>query len=118
MFDRVHNLETRSVDPSDTLWNVAINQPIKSLKGVLILFKDPTVKNPQRFYNPHVVKTSIKVEGKPKQLYSQVSTMARSEQVFERQRYRKRSSDSQRFKFDRHRNGQLLQGQVLLVAQF
>ena len=34
MFDRVHNLETRSVDKVDTLWNVTINEPIKSLKDV------------------------------------------------------------------------------------
>ena len=45
MFDRVHNLETHSVDKPDTLWNVTINQPIKSLKGELILFKDPSVKS-------------------------------------------------------------------------
>ena len=30
---------------TDTLWNITINQPIKSFKGILILFKDPLVKN-------------------------------------------------------------------------
>ena len=59
MFDHVHNLEMRSVDKSDMLWNIGINQAIKSLKGVLILFEDPSVKNLQRFYNPHVTKTSV-----------------------------------------------------------
>ena len=71
MFDRVHNLKTCLVNKSDTLWNISINQPIKSLKGILILFKDPSVKNLQRLYNPYVTKTSVTVEGKPNQLYSQ-----------------------------------------------
>ena len=55
MFDRVRHLETCLVNKSDTLWNVAINQPIRSLKhvkGVLIFSRDPTIKNLQRFYNP------------------------------------------------------------------
>ena len=71
LFDRIHLLESRSVNKSDTIWNIPVNQPIKSLKGILFLFKDPSVKSPQRFYNPKVDKTSIVVEGKPNQLYSQ-----------------------------------------------
>ena len=69
MFDCVHNLEMHLVDKSDMLWNIGINQPIKSFKGILILFKDPSVKNLQRFYDPHVTKTSVMIEGKPNQLY-------------------------------------------------
>ena len=70
-FDRIHTHEVRSVNKSDTLWNVHINQPIRSLKGILMLWKRPSVKNPQQFYNPKISKTTITVEGRPNQLYAQ-----------------------------------------------
>ena len=35
------------------------------------MFRDPTTKNLQQFYNPHVTKMSVTVKGKPNQLYSQ-----------------------------------------------
>ena len=70
-FDRIHTHEVRQVNKSETLWNVQINQPIKSLKGVLMLWKSPGTKNPQRFYNPKITKTTVTVEGRPNQLYAQ-----------------------------------------------
>ena len=36
-FDRIHTHEVRQVNKMDTLWNIQVNQPIKSLKGILIL---------------------------------------------------------------------------------
>ena len=70
LFDRIHMFEHRHVNKNDTLWNVSIAQPIRSLRGILFLWKDPSVKNPQRFYNPRVKKTMITVDGMPNQLYS------------------------------------------------
>ena len=35
-FDRTHTHEVRQVNKMDTLWNVQVNQTIKSLKGILI----------------------------------------------------------------------------------
>ena len=45
MFDRIRHLETCLVDKSDTLWYIAINQLIRSLKGILFLFRDPIIKS-------------------------------------------------------------------------
>ena len=52
---------------------LVINEPCKSLKGILVLFEEekPYKRDTNKFYNPKVKKVSIIIECKPSQLYSQ-----------------------------------------------
>ena len=55
------------------MWNWAFNIPCKSLKGILVLFKEEQsyTRDTSKFYNPRIQKVSVIVEGKPNQLYAQ-----------------------------------------------
>ena len=57
----------------DTTWNWSFNTPCKSLKGILVLFKEeqPYHRDTCRFYNPKTEEVSVIIEGKPNQLYTQ-----------------------------------------------
>jgi len=73
-YDRVLRHRVISADKSDTLWNINLNVPARSMKGVLMLFKereDPYGADPEKFYNPKIEKTEITIEGIPNQLYAQ-----------------------------------------------
>ena len=71
LYDRI--LRQISVNKSDTMWNWSFNSPCKSLKGILVLFKEEKsyTRVTSKFYNPGIQKVSVTVEGKPNQLYSQ-----------------------------------------------
>ena len=65
-----------SRDKSDTLWNINLNVPTCSMKGVLMLFEDvaaqrPFARNTESFYNPKITKVEVTIEGIPNQLFSQ-----------------------------------------------
>ena len=63
LYDRVLRHRKIPLDKSDTLWNINLNVPAKSMKGVLLLFDD--------YYNPKITKVEITIEGVPNQLFSQ-----------------------------------------------
>ena len=59
---------------SDTLWNINLNVPARSMKGILMLFEDPAAayqRDTEKFYNPQLTKVEVTIEGIPNQLYSQ-----------------------------------------------
>ena len=55
----------------DTMWNINLNTPAKSMKGILFLFKKSDAISDSTFYNPKINKTSITIEGVPNQLSAQ-----------------------------------------------
>ena len=57
----------------DTTWNWSFNTLCKSLKGILVLFKEEQsyARDMSEFYKPKVQKVSVIIEGKPNQLYAQ-----------------------------------------------
>ena len=64
------------MDKSNTLWNINLNVPAGSMKGILMLFEDvaaqqPFARNTEAFYNPKITKMGVTIEGIPNQLYSQ-----------------------------------------------
>ena len=68
--------EKKSRDKSDTLWNINLNVPARSLIGVMMLFEDVTAQQPfscntESFYNPKITKVEVTIEGIPNQLFSQ-----------------------------------------------
>ena len=74
LYDRILRHRKISYDKSDTLWNINLNVPARSMRGVLMLFKEPENafnRNSEDFYNPKITKIEVTVEGIPNQLYSQ-----------------------------------------------
>ena len=74
LYDRVLHHRKIMANKSDTLWNINLNVPAWSKKGILLLFKDPVAafqRDTEAFYNPQIQKVEVTIEGDPNQLYSQ-----------------------------------------------
>ena len=76
LYDRVLRHPKINRDKSDTLWNINLNVPARSMKGVLMLFEDiiaqrPFARNTESFYHPKITKVEVTIEGIPNQLFSQ-----------------------------------------------
>ena len=72
LYERVLRHRKIKVNKSDTVWNININTPARSMKGILMLFEDPSgTRDTEKFYNPKVEKVEMTIEGVPNQLYSQ-----------------------------------------------
>ena len=73
-FDRILRHRKMPVNKSDRIWNINLNVPSKSMKGILMLFKNPPVsfaRDTEEFYNPKIKSVEMIIEGIPNQLYSQ-----------------------------------------------
>ena len=72
-YDRILRHRKIIVNKSDTTWNWSFNTPCKSLKGILVLFKEEKsyIRDTSKFYTPKMQQVSIIIEGKPNQLYAQ-----------------------------------------------
>ena len=76
LYDRVLRHRKMTMDKSNTLWNINLNVPARSMKGILMLFENvaaqqPFARNTEAFYNPQITKVEVTIEGIPNQLYSQ-----------------------------------------------
>ena len=73
LYDRVLRHRQIQVGKSDTTWNWSFNMLCKSLKGILVLFKEEQsyVRDMSKFYSPKIQEVSVIVEGEPNQLYAQ-----------------------------------------------
>ena len=76
LYDRVLWHRKISRDKSDTFWNINLNVPARSIKGVLMLFEEVAAqqqfaRNTEPFYNPKITKVEVTIEGIPNQLFSQ-----------------------------------------------
>ena len=71
LYDRILRHRKITKNKSDTLWNINLNVPARSMKGILMLFEDPEKTNTEDFYNPKITKVEMTIEGVPNQLYSQ-----------------------------------------------
>ena len=74
-YNRIHKLTSENYSKSKTLINVPIKESIRSLRGVLILFKDhddesAAACNRETFYNPQIKKVEISINGSSNQLYA------------------------------------------------
>ncbi|XP_057311106.1 uncharacterized protein LOC130648967 [Hydractinia symbiolongicarpus] len=74
-YERVLRSKVVTIKKADTSYNLQIDTPAKSLKGVLLLFVDPGKVKAysganEVFYNPKIEKISITVEGEPNELYT------------------------------------------------
>ena len=76
LYDRVLRHRKIVANKSNTLWNINLNTPSCSMKGILILCEDAALNQPylrvsESFYNPKIQKVEVTIEGVPNQLYSQ-----------------------------------------------
>ena len=74
LYDRVLRHRKIVGDKSDTLWNINLNVPARSMRGILLLFEDPAAafkRDTEAFYNPKITKVEVCIEGLSNQLYSQ-----------------------------------------------
>jgi len=74
LYDRVLRHRKITANKSDTQWNINLNVPARSMKGILLLFEEPAAaftRNTEAFYNPKITKVEVTIEGVPNQLYSQ-----------------------------------------------
>ena len=79
LYTRILRHRKLALNKSDVTWNLNLNTPARSLKGILLLFEDPVVgamgpafgRNSEFYYNPLIVKVQVTVEGIPNQLYAQ-----------------------------------------------
>ena len=74
LYERILRHRKLRRDKSDTLWNININTPARSMKGILLLFVDPAAafqRDTEAFYNPKITKVEVTIEGVPNELYAQ-----------------------------------------------
>ena len=74
--DRILRARIIPLNKSDTSFSVDINNPSKSLKGVLCIFTQERsatkfARDTEDFYNPKITKVEVTVEGMPNELYAQ-----------------------------------------------
>jgi hypothetical protein len=72
-YDRIlrHNYSIK--DKKDEVWNINLNTPARSMKGILMLFQQPKPdyqRECEEFYYPKIKNVSIVIEGKPNQIFS------------------------------------------------
>ena len=71
LYDRILRHRKITKKKSDTLWNINLNVPARSMKGILMLFEDLDRTSTEDFVNPNIIKVEMTIEGVPNQLYSQ-----------------------------------------------
>ena len=66
-----------SYDQRQTLWNINLNVPAHSMKGILMLFEDARTadvnygRNTELYHDPKITKVEVTIEWVTNQLYSQ-----------------------------------------------
>ena len=70
-FNHVTLMKTVEWDKDATLHNETINIPRKSMKAVVLLFKNKTLTDSEEYVYPNITEVKISVEGIPNSIYSQ-----------------------------------------------
>ena len=76
LYNRIIRARIIPINKSDTSFSVDINNPSKSLKGLLLIFTQERsatkfARDTEEFYNPKITKVEVTVEGVPNELYAQ-----------------------------------------------
>ena len=72
-YERVLHHSTLQKSKKDTVWNLNLNTPSRSLKGILVFFEEvtsPFKRKSEEFYNPKIMKLTCTIEGQPNQVYA------------------------------------------------
>ena len=76
LYDRILRARIIPLNNSNTSFSVDINNPSKSLKGVLLIYTKERsatkfARDTEEFFNPKITKVEVTVEGVPNELYAQ-----------------------------------------------
>ena len=76
LYDRILRARIIPLNNFDTSFSIDINNPSKSLKGVLPIFMKERsatkfTRDTEEFFNPKITKVEVTVEGVPNELYAQ-----------------------------------------------
>jgi len=71
LYTRILRHRKLASNKRDVTWKINLNTPTRSLKGILLLFEDPTVgamgpafgRNSEFYYNQLITKVQVTVEG-------------------------------------------------------
>ncbi|ELT88271.1 hypothetical protein CAPTEDRAFT_210895, partial [Capitella teleta] len=72
-YDRIYRHKTVNLNKKDSILNIDMNFAVKSLKGILLLFKETETdfaKDSEKFYNPKIKKVDVTINGRTNQLFS------------------------------------------------
>jgi hypothetical protein len=72
-YERVLCHSTFPKNKKDTIWNLNLNTPARSMKGILLLFEDASksyARRSERFFNPKITKLTCTIEGQPNQVFA------------------------------------------------
>ena len=72
-YDRIQRQEIKHLNKQHTIWNFTLNNITRSMKGLLFIFKEkqtPFENKVESFYNPHIKRVDITIEGKPNKIYA------------------------------------------------
>lgn len=75
LYDRIVRHSKLSLDKSDTIWNISLAPQARSMKGILVLFVNPSdggasyARDAEKYYNPKITRVSITLDGNPNQLF-------------------------------------------------
>lgn len=72
-YERVLNHSTLSKSQADPIWNINLNTPARSMKGILMLFEEPKdsyERQIEKFYNPLINRVYCTIEGQPNQIFA------------------------------------------------
>ena len=70
-YNYVTLMKTEEWDKDATLHNININIPRKSMKAIVLLFRNKTLTDSEQFVYPNITDVKISVEGVPNSVYSQ-----------------------------------------------
>ncbi|MCU7809097.1 MAG: hypothetical protein KZQ73_14700 [Candidatus Thiodiazotropha sp. (ex Semelilucina semeliformis)] len=76
LYDRILRYKRLVRNKKDGLWDIPVNVPASSMKGILLLFEDVAAqgafaRDTEAYYNPKIQKVEVTIGGVPNQLYSQ-----------------------------------------------
>ena len=72
-YERVLHHSTKQKNKSDTIWNFNFSTTGRSIKGILMLFKEKQgsfENDPEKFINPEIKHLTCTIEGSPNQIYA------------------------------------------------
>ena len=70
-YNYVTLMKTEEWNKDHTLHNININIPQKSMKAIVLLFRNKTLTDSEQFVYPNITEVKISVEGVPNSVYSQ-----------------------------------------------
>ena len=107
LYDWILRRRQIAKNKSDTLWNINLNVPARSMKGVLMLFEDPDRTSSEDFHSPKITKVEDNRRHSESALqpgHAAVPTVGRNQEILRadiQTRQRNRQS-SQRLVLQRH----------------